>query len=94
MTADIGGQTDPAADLPPQPFVTYQRYLWLLLRGAKTHAGGMRTAVWVQVFTASNDTLFTPNFLLAPFALSEMNWYSGLSCTVRTRSPTSAIMLR
>src|ERR1043165_8909104 len=28
---------------------------------------------------ASSETLFTPNFLLAPFALSEMNWYCGLS---------------
>ena len=25
-------------------------------------------------FTASNEMLFTPNFLLAPRALSEMNW--------------------
>jgi hypothetical protein len=25
-------------------------------------------------FTATNEMLFTPNFLLAPRALSEMNW--------------------
>jgi hypothetical protein len=35
-------------------------------------AGALSTR---QGFTASSDMLFTPNFLLAPWALSEMNWY-------------------
>jgi hypothetical protein len=28
----------------------------------------------IYCFTANNEMLFTPNFLLAPRALSEMNW--------------------
>jgi hypothetical protein len=36
--------------------------------------------------TARRETLFTPNFLLALLALSEMNWYCGSSSIVSRRS--------
>src|SRR6185295_7603034 len=64
--------------------------------GSFKEARGYRPTTFfiAQGLTASNEMLFTPNFLLAPFALSEMNWYCGLSSTLTSRSPTASIMWR
>jgi hypothetical protein len=43
---------------------------------------------------AKIDTLFTPNFVVAPSAPSEMKRYSGLSCRVSTTSPAASMAVR
>jgi hypothetical protein len=51
----------------------------------------LESRIGLQIFSARSEMLFTPNFFVAPWALSDRKRYSSLTCSATMRNPAASI---